>query len=82
MPPVKIYTLSTCGHCKSTKRFLDDNDVRYDFVDVDLLQGEEREKVIDEVKQINSRLSFPTIIIGDTIIVGFKEDQISEALGL
>ena len=82
MPPVKIYTLSTCGHCKSTKRFLDDNDVRYEFVDVDLLQGDERQKVIDEVKQINSRLSFPTIIIGDTIIVGFKEDQISEALGL
>jgi glutaredoxin len=82
MPPVKIYTLSTCGHCKNAKRFLDDNDVRYDCVDVDLLQGEEREKVIDEVKQINSRLSFPTIVIGDTIIVGFKEDQISEALGL
>jgi glutaredoxin len=82
MPKVKIYTLSTCGHCKSTKRFLEDNDVRYEAVDVDLLQGEDRDRIINEVKQINSRLSFPTIIIGDTIIVGFKEDQISEALGL
>ena len=29
-PEVKIYSLSTCSHCKATKKFLDDVDV---FVD-------------------------------------------------
>ena len=35
--PVKLYTLSTCGHCTATKRLLDDCSVAYEFTDVDLL---------------------------------------------
>lgn len=80
--PVRIYTLSTCGHCKTTKRFLDECSIKYEFQDVDLLSGEERDNVIEEVKRINSRCTFPTIIIGDKIIVGFREKEIREALGL
>ncbi len=80
--PVKIYTLSTCSHCKSTKKFLNDCKVKYEFVDVDLLNGEERAAIIEDVKKWNPRCSFPTIIIGDKVIVGYKEDEIKEALGL
>jgi glutaredoxin-like protein NrdH len=79
---VKMYTLSTCSHCKATKKFLSDCEVRYDFVDVDLLEGEERQAIIEDVKKFNPRCSFPTIIIGEKVIVGFKEDEIREALGL
>jgi glutaredoxin-like protein NrdH len=79
---VKMYTLSTCSHCKATKKFLSDCEVRYDFVDVDLLEGEERQAIIEDVKKFNPRCSFPTIIIGERVIVGFKEDEIREALGL
>ena len=79
---VMMYTLSTCSHCKATKRFMDDNDIEYSFSDVDQLHGEERASVLEEVKKINPRLSFPTIIIGDHIIVGFKENEIREALGI
>jgi glutaredoxin-like protein NrdH len=85
MPPekqVKLYTLSTCSHCKATKKFLGDCRVRYDFVDVDLLKGKEREAILEDVRKLNPRCSFPTIIIGDTVIVGFKEKEIREALGL
>jgi len=80
--PVKIYSLSTCGHCKSTKKFLSDCTVMYDFVDVDLLEGEERKAILEDVKKFNPKCSFPTIIIGDVVIVGFKENEIREALGL
>ena len=79
---VKMYTLSTCSHCKATKRFLDECAVKYDFTDVDLLEGEERAAILEDVKKFNPRCSFPTIIIGDKVIVGHKEDQIKEALGL
>ena len=41
-PPVKIYTLSTCSHCKATKKFLNDCAVKYEFTDVDLIDPEER----------------------------------------
>ena len=79
---VKIYSLSTCSHCKSTKKFLSDCSVMYDFVDVDLLEGEERKAILEDVKKFNPKCSFPTIIIGDKVIVGFKEKEIKEALGL
>ncbi len=80
--PVKLYTLSTCSHCKSTKTFLNECTVQYEFVDVDLLEGEERKAIIEDIKKLNPRCSFPTLIIGDEVIVGFKEKKIREALGL
>ena len=79
---VKIYSLSTCSHCKSTKKYLSDCSVMYDFVDVDLLEGEERKAILEDVKKFNPKCSFPTIVIGDKVIVGFKEKEIKEALGL
>jgi glutaredoxin-like protein NrdH len=79
---VNIYTLSTCSHCKAAKTFLNDCAVKYDFTDVDLLNGEERAAILEDVKRWNPRCSFPTIIIGDKVIVGYKEDEIKEALGL
>lgn len=80
--PVRMYTLSTCSHCKATKKLLDDCKVQYKFTDVDLLEGEERKAILDDVRKLNPRCSFPTIIIGDKVIVGYQEDQIREALGL
>jgi glutaredoxin len=82
MAPVKIFSLSTCSHCKSTKKFLNDCTVQYDFVDVDLLQGEERSAILEEVKKFNPNCSFPTVIIGEKVIVGYKEKELKEALGL
>lgn len=82
MAPVKIFSLSTCSHCKSTKKLLNDCTVKYDFVDVDLLQGEERAAILEEIKKFNPNCSFPTVIIGDKVIVGYKEKEIKEALGI
>jgi glutaredoxin len=79
---VKIYTLSTCSHCKATKKFLGDCGIQFAFTDVDLLSGEERRAMIEEVRRFNPNCSFPTIIIGDRVIVGHKEDEIKAALGL
>lgn len=79
---VQVYSLSTCSHCKATKQLLAECTVKYDFVDVDLLEGEERKAIIEDVKKFNPRCSFPTIIIGNTVIVGYKEKEIKEALGL
>jgi len=80
-PDVKIYTLSTCSHCKTLKKFLDDCDVKYDFTDVDTLSGEERDIALKEVARINPRRSFPIIIISNKVIVGFQEAEIKKALG-
>jgi glutaredoxin len=81
-PEVKVFSLSTCSHCKATKKYLSDCTIKYEFVDVDLLQGDERKAIIEDVKKFNPRCSFPTIIIGNKVIVGFKEKEIKEALGM
>lgn len=80
--PIKIYTLSTCSHCKATKNFFNNCQVKYDFTDVDLLDGEERVAILEDLKKWNPNCSFPTIIIGEKVIVGYKEAEIREALGL
>ncbi|MBF0558638.1 MAG: glutaredoxin family protein [Nitrospirae bacterium] len=81
-PSVKMYTLSTCSHCNAAKKMMTECSIQYDCTDVDLLTGEERSAILEEIKKINPMCSFPTIIIGDKVIVGFKEDEIKEALGL
>ena len=80
--PVKLYALSTCGHCKNTKKFLDECEITYDVIEVDLLQGQEREDILDEIRRISQQCAFPTIIIGDEVIVGFHEEKIRGALGI
>jgi glutaredoxin len=59
-----------------------DNGIDFDYIDVDLLQGADRQRILDEVEQYNPNRSFPTIIIGSDIIIGFREDDIREALGI
>ena len=79
---VKIFSLSTCSHCKAAKKFLGDCEIKYEFIDVDQLKGEERAAILQDVRNFNPRCSFPTIIIGDKVIVGYKENEIKEALGI
>ncbi len=79
---IKLYALSTCSHCKSTKSLLNKNDVKYDIYEVDTCPADQRGKLIDEVRQYNPALSFPTLVVGDKVIVGFREKEIKEALGL
>ncbi len=78
---IVLYALSTCVWCRKTKQLLDQMGVEYKFIDVDLLQGEEKSKVTEEVKTLNPRCSFPTLAINDQCIVGYNEQKIKEALG-
>ncbi len=80
--PVRMYTLSTCSHCKAAKKFLSDHGVKYEFTDVDLLTGDDQAAVVQQMKKVNPQLTFPTILIGEYVIIGNREDQIREALDL
>lgn len=77
---IVLYALSTCVWCRKTKQLLDQLGVEYNYVDVDLLEGEEKTKATDEVKNLNPRCSFPTLAINDKCIVGFDEQKIMESV--
>ncbi|HAM51676.1 MAG TPA: glutaredoxin family protein [Nitrospiraceae bacterium] len=81
-PSIILYTLSTCRVCKATKKLLDELAVAYERTDVDLLKTEEQNAILEKIKAANPRGAFPTLIIGDTIIVGLREAEIRKALGL
>ncbi len=78
---VMLYALSTCVWCKKTKQLLDQMGVEYDFVEVDLLPGDEKNRATNEVKKLNPRCSFPTLAVNQQCIVGYDEQKIKEALG-
>jgi glutaredoxin len=80
-PPVKVYALATCIHCRHAKDYLEEHNIPYDCVHVDALFGEERTNVMYDLGKLNPAMSFPTILIGDKIIVGFRQEEIEKALG-
>jgi len=78
---VMIYAISTCAWCKMTKKFLKDNDVEFEYVDVDLSNDEDHEKITNDILSKGGELSYPTIIVDDkTVITGFRKDKLSEVL--
>jgi glutaredoxin-like protein NrdH len=80
---VLFYGLSTCIWCKRTRQFLESNDVAFDVVYVDLLQGAEREAVVEQVRRWNPSVSFPTLVIDNRrCIIGYRPEEMREALGL
>jgi len=78
---VLLYALSTCPWCKKEKQLLRDNNIEFDYVDVDLCNDEDYEKIGDDLLNRGGRFSFPAIIIDDRILInGFKEDEIRKQL--
>jgi glutaredoxin len=80
---VRLFTLSTCIWCKKVKALLKDMDVAYQYVDVDLLQGADKENVLSELKQFNPHCSFPSLVVNNSAcIVGYDEAKIKEVLNV
>lgn len=77
---IRLYALSTCIWCKKTRVLLEELGVEFEFIYIDLLSGDEKTAAVDEVEKFNPRVSFPTLVIDDEVIVGFKEDRVREIL--
>ena len=80
---VIVYALSTCVWCKMTKQYLKDNDIEYEYVDVDLCDEADKEKIRAHILSKGGSLSYPTIIIDDNILItGLRKDKFKEILGI
>ncbi|MFH0889457.1 MAG: glutaredoxin family protein [Planctomycetota bacterium] len=80
---VRLYALSTCVWCRKTKDFLNKMSIDYYYIDVDGLQGKERQEVVNDIMRFNPQCSFPTMVVNKTkAIVGYKEDEMKIVLGL
>jgi glutaredoxin len=80
---VTLYALSTCVWCKLTKQFLNENNVEYEYIDVDLIDDADKRKIREIIQDKSGSLSYPTTIIdGKIVINGFRKDKLKEELGL
>ena len=78
---VILYALSTCVWCKMTRQYLNENGIAYEFVDVDLLNDEDKSKVHENIISKGGSLSYPTTIVDDKMVItGFRKDKLKEAL--
>lgn len=78
---VRLYSLSTCPTCKKVKRFLDSRDIKYEFIEVDLLDSGEQWVTSKEVKRYNPAVTYPTLVI-EEVITEFDENAIKESLDI
>ena len=78
---ILLFALSTCGWCRKTKNLLDELGVEYRYIDVDLLEGQDKKEVVAEVTRWNPSSSYPTMVINNKSIVGYQEEKIKQAVG-
>ena len=79
-PSIVLYGLQTCSHCKSARELLTKRKATFRTIYVDMLIGQERSDTLRELRRINPAVSFPTLRIGETVVVGFKAEAIEMAL--
>jgi glutaredoxin-like protein NrdH len=78
---VRLYALSTCPECKRLKRYLDEHGIRYELLEVDLLDSGEQWVTSKELKRYNPQASYPTLVI-EEVVLGFDERAMQDALGI
>lgn len=79
---IHLYALSTCPYCRMTKRYLDEHGITYEITEVDLLEGDEKQAAVDEVKRLSGGTSFPVLVADNEVIVGFNKSKMAAVLGL
>lgn len=74
---ITVYSTPTCPYCIRAKKFLMENNIEFEDIDVSTDQEKTRE-IIEKTGQ----MGVPIIDIDGEIIVGFDKEAITKALAL
>ena len=72
---ITIYSTPTCPYCKRTKAYLEEKGI--EFTDYDVANDKEKAK---EMIEKSGQMGVPVIFIDETMIIGFNQAKIDEAL--
>ena len=72
---VKIYTTPTCPYCIKAKKFLEENKIPFENIDVSADQDKAQE-MVDK----SGQMGVPVLDIGGKIIKGFDKEAVLKAL--
>ncbi|MHA2039234.1 MAG: glutaredoxin family protein [Promethearchaeota archaeon] len=77
-----IFTLSTCMWCKKCKRFLDDRNLKYKYIDIDKIERSDKSKILEYLRsKYSARISYPFLVCEKGHVVGYNPNQYEELLG-
>lgn len=74
---VKVYSTSSCPYCVRLKRFLNDNNIAFENIDVSSDPLGQTEMV-----RVSGQMAVPVIDIDGKILVGFDKEALIAELGL
>ena len=82
MPKIKIFSTSWCAYCRAEMRYLDDNNVPYEHVDV-----EKDPKEAEEMINLSHQQGVPVTLLTredgtSEVKIGFDQDWLATELGL
>ena len=77
MQNVTIYSTPSCHYCRLAKDFFKANNIAYTEYDV----ASDPEKRQEMVKK-SGQMGVPVIIIGDELVIGFDQAELTKLLGL
>ena len=68
-----LFGLTTCGYCKRALSYLNDEGFEYDYIFLDEIPFDDKQKAKDEFKtHFGKRMTFPTLIIDqEEFLIGF-----------
>jgi glutaredoxin-like protein NrdH len=78
---VRLYSLTTCPTCNKMKKILDEYNIQYELIEVDLLDSGEQWVTSKEIKRYNAAVTYPTLVI-EEVILEPDEETIKDALDI
>ena len=79
---VSIFTLSTCMWCKKCKRYLNEREIKYKYIDVDQITPDQKSKILQYLRENYKpdRISYPFLICDDKFVVGQDPNKYEELM--
>ncbi|MFH1782274.1 MAG: glutaredoxin domain-containing protein [Candidatus Omnitrophota bacterium] len=74
---VKVYSTSTCSYCVMLKKFLQENNIQFENIDVGM-----DPQAGQEMMTKSGQMGVPVVDIEGEIIVGFDKEKIAKTLGI
>mmetsp|Transcript_21196 Transcript_21196/g.31922 ORF Transcript_21196/g.31922 Transcript_21196/m.31922 type:complete len:228 (-) Transcript_21196:53-736(-) len=71
--PVAMYSFTTCPFCRKAKDLLEEQNIPYSAIELDLLDGNKGNEIRAELGKITRRTSVPSIFIDGTYIGGCND---------
>ena len=79
---IVVYALSNCQWCHKGKRWLNERNVKYRYVDIDKIDPSEKSKILTFLRETYKpeRISYPFVVCDEKFVVGYNPGKYEELI--